>query len=143
MTDSGFFRFDRLPANVAIGYVEGGRTNVETLPIIGGPDGGMFTTVADVERLWRGVLEGRVIGPEFVTSFLEKSAHARDQTFYGRGVWFQDDPPLHYIIGQDAGVSFRSSLRADGTIATVVSNSSRGAWPMVRAIEGWIRSRTH
>jgi CubicO group peptidase (beta-lactamase class C family) len=141
MRDSGFFRFDRLPPNVATGYVEGGNTNVETLPIIGGPDGGMFATVADIERLWRGVLDHRVIGPSLVDSFLGKAVHAREQTFYGRGVWIQDDPPLHYIVGQDAGVSFRSSLRADGTIATVVSNTSRGAWPMVRAIEGWIRSR--
>jgi len=142
MTDSGFFRFDRLPANVATGYVEGGRTNVETLPIIGGPDGGMFATVADIERLWRGVLDHRVMGPEFVTAFLDKAVHAKDQTYYGRGVWIQGEPLLHYIVGQDAGVSFRSSRRADGTIATVVSNTSRGAWPMVRAIEGWIRSRT-
>ena len=147
MTGSGFFRFDRLPPNVATGYVEtangGWRTNVETLPIIGGPDGGMFATVGDLEKLWRGVLDNRVMGPELVSRFLAKAASdpAKPNISYGRGVWIQDDPPVHFIVGQDAGVSFRSSARADGTIATVVSNTSRGAWPMVRAVEGWLRSR--
>ena len=62
MADSGFFRFDRLPPCVANGYVDTGdgrwRTNVHTLPIIGGPDGGMFATVGDIDRLWRGFFAG-------------------------------------------------------------------------------------
>lgn len=151
MADSGFFRFDQLPPRVATGYVEtaggGWRTNAQSLPIIGGPDGGMFATVQDIERLWRGVLAGDVITPELAARFLAKAATnaASEHSFYGRGVWIHDDgahPPLHYIVGRDAGVSFRSNAYADGTIATVVSNTSRGAWPMIRAIDAWIRART-
>ena len=147
MTDSGFFRFDRLPPRVANGYVETGpggwRTNIETLPIIGGPDGGMFATVGDIDRLWRGFFAGAVVSPATASMFMNKAATAKESLFYGHGIWIHDDNsgrPVHYIIGGDAGVSFRSSAHSHGTIATVVSNTSNGAWPMITAIDDWIRS---
>lgn len=151
MADSGFFRFDRLPPRVAKGYVEtengGWRTNSNSLPIIGGPDGGMFATVGDMDRLWRGFFAGAVISPKLVTRFMQRAATQVEKahTFYGHGLWIHDDgvgPPLHYLVGSDAGVSFRSSAHADGTFATVASNTSRGAWPMIKAIDDWIRSNT-
>ena len=65
-------------------------------------------------------------------------------SFYGHGHWIHDDGTwlVHYIVGQDAGVSFRSNAYANGTIATVVSNTSAGTWPMIRSIDSWIRSRS-
>jgi len=149
MIDSGFFRFDRLPPRVANGYVETGdggwRTNVDSLPIIGGPDGGMFATVGDIDRLWRAFFAGAVLSPELASMFMQKAAArlGHPHSFYGHGVWIHDDgagPPLHYIVGSDAGVSFRSSAHSDATFATVVSNTSKGAWPLIRAIDDWIRS---
>ena len=150
MADSGFFRFDRLPPPAATGYVEIGnghwRTNVDSLPIIGGPDGGMFATVGDIDRLWHSFFDAEVLSPELTSVFMEKAATdtAKPHSFYGHGHWIHDDgiQPLHYIVGQDAGVSFRSNAYANGTIATVVSNTTRGAWPMIRSIDSWIRSRT-
>lgn len=144
MTDSGFFRFDRLPPRVATGYVEtkdgGWRTNAESLPIIGGPDGGMFATVSDIERLWRGFFAGDVLSPGLTAQFMEKTPTdpAKPRSFYGRGHWFLDEVP--FIVGADAGVSFLSNAYPEGTIATVVSNTSGGAWPMIRAINEAIRS---
>ncbi|MGH7726900.1 MAG: serine hydrolase domain-containing protein [Candidatus Eiseniibacteriota bacterium] len=150
MADSGFFRFDRLPPRTANGYVEIGngnwRTNVDSLPIIGGPDGGMFATVGDIDRLWRGFFAAEVLSPELTSVFMGKAATdaTKPHSLYGHGHWIHDDGirPLHYIVGQDAGVSFRSNAYANGTIATVVSNTSRGAWPMIRSIDSWIHSRT-
>src|SRR5688572_6509606 len=150
MANAGFFRFDQLPPAAATGYVETGdgnwRTNVDLLPIIGGPDGGMFATVADIDRLWRGFFAAEVLSPELTSVFMAKAATdaGKPHSFYGHGHWIHDDGirPLHYIVGQDAGVSFRSNAYAGGTIATVVSNTSRGAWPMIRSIDSWIRSRT-
>jgi CubicO group peptidase (beta-lactamase class C family) len=151
MMDSGFFRFDRLPPRVANGYVEtddeGWRTNIYSLPIIGGPDGGMFTTSATSTGSGSGFFAGAVMSRELVSSFMKKAAvrAERAHSFYGHGVWIHDDgagPPLHYIVGGDAGVSFRSSAHSDGTFATVVSNTSQGAWPMITAIDDWIRSRS-
>ena len=148
MTDSSFFRFDRLPARVATGYVEtkdgGWRTSAESLPIIGGPDGGMFTTVDNADRLWRAFLAGRILSPSLTSRFLAKAATntADPHTYYGHGHWILDDGTrmVRFIIGQDAGVSFRSNAYENGTVATVVSNTSQGAWPMIRAVDRWIAS---
>ncbi len=122
MSRSGFFRFDALPPEVALGYLGDGRTSAEVLPIIGGPDGGVFATVGDVDRLWRGLLDGAVLSPALGARFV------RD----GFGV-FHGDGAL-YIEGGDAGVSFRSTVHDRRTIATVVSNTTRGAWPVVDAL---------
>jgi len=97
MTATAFLRSDSLPGTAAIGYLEDGRTNVFHLPLRGSGDGGLYTTLDDVDRFWAFVGGG---GPE-------------------------------RISGSDAGVSFRS---ARGRF-TVMSNTSRGAWPIVEALQ--------
>ena len=52
MRDTAFFRSDELPGRAAIGYLENGRTNVFHLPVRGSGDGGAYTTLDDVDRLW-------------------------------------------------------------------------------------------
>jgi hypothetical protein len=108
----------------------------------------LFATVGDIDRLWRGVFDGAVLSPELTSVFLKKATPVtgEEHSFYGHGVWIHDDgagTPLRYLVGSDAGVSFRSSAHSEGTFATVVSNTSKGAWPMFRAIDDWIRSREH
>ena len=54
---------------------------------------------------------------------------------YGRGVWLGDGGDHVWIEGQDAGVSFQSGVRrARGVEYCVFSNTSDGAWPLVRHI---------
>ena len=145
MTSSGFFRFDRLPRNTASGYVDaedGWNTNIYDLPRIGGPDGGAFVSVADMESLWRSILTGQLLSETMVRNCLSRVAHVDGPQHYGRGVWIrEDDPgqPVLYVVGADAGVSFRSSCYGDDTIVTVVSNTSDGAWPLSREIDQWVR----
>ena len=51
MISSGFFAFNDLPYNTALGYKKDTtQTNVYNLPIRGGGDGGMYTTCEDLER---------------------------------------------------------------------------------------------
>ena len=72
MISSGFFKMDQLPTNTAIGYLEtdksSNKSNIYQLPIIGGGDGGMYTTVKDMDRFWDAFLEG-----EIVNSNIEKT----------------------------------------------------------------------
>ena len=147
MDASGYFRFDRLPRRVASGYVrsaQGWRTNIYTLPIIGGPDGGAYATVDDLERLWTALFAGELLSPALTRTFLQKVGRDRDGLFYGRGMWIEDDgvqPPCIYVEGRDAGVSFRSTCYAEHTIATVVSNTSDGAWPMIEVVDRFVREQ--
>ena len=52
MTSTAFLRSDSLPGTAAIGYLENGRTNVFHLPVRGSGDGGIYTTLDDVDRFW-------------------------------------------------------------------------------------------
>lgn len=147
MDRSGFFRFDQLPPDTAIGYRDDGRTNADALPIIGGPDGGMFTTAGDLRRLWQGLLAGEIVSRELVDTFLTKTSSCGDGLHYGRGVWIRDwvrdqgdSSPVPYVEGCDAGVSIRSCLYPPDTVVTVVSNTTDGAWPVVRAVDEVVRS---
>ncbi|MEZ5064522.1 MAG: serine hydrolase domain-containing protein [bacterium] len=145
MDSSGFHAFDRLPENTATGYIdeEGGtwRTNAFQLPIIGAADGGMFATVGDVANLWHAFLRGSIVSREIIEDFTHPHARAEkegEHVHYGRGLWITEPPgraPTLSIEGYDAGVSFRSSFRPeDGSLVTVVSNTTRGAWPVLRAL---------
>jgi CubicO group peptidase (beta-lactamase class C family) len=100
MTATSFLRSDSLPGSAALGYLEDGRTNVFHLPVRGNGDGGIYTTLDDVDRFW---------------------------TLVG------DDGPAK-LEGADAGVSFYS---VRGRF-TVISNTSGGAWPIVRQLRDTI-----
>lgn len=68
---TGFYRMDSLPANTALGYIKDAdsdimRTNIFSLPIIGGSDGGLFTCAQDMDTLWRAIFAGRVLSGNMV-----------------------------------------------------------------------------
>ena len=65
---TGFLRSDELPGDAAVGYLAADgpadRTNVFHLPVLGSGDGGIYSTVADVHRLWQALDGGRIVAPE-------------------------------------------------------------------------------
>jgi CubicO group peptidase (beta-lactamase class C family) len=146
MTRSGFFAFNRLPEGTALGYVEepgGWRTNIYDLPIIGGADGGAYMTVSDMAGLWSAFWGGQILPPELVKTFASSYVQAEADgpyTYSGHGLWMHDEPGVRrevYTTGCDAGVSFRSSVDRENDLQiTVISNTTNGAWPVVRDIYG-------
>ena len=149
MDQSGYFAMNRLPENTALGYVEdaaGWRTNIYNLPIVGASDGGAFTTAHDVEILWKAFWGNAILPKALVDSYTQpfiKGSTQRDDIFYGHGIWMRAGAGGNreeYITGSDAGVSFRSIVnRADDLQITVLSNTSDGAWPILRAIDAALR----
>ena len=136
---TAFLRNDELPPGVATGYLyaTGLRTNVLHLPVRGSGDGGAYSTVADVHRLWDAVTAGRVISPELVEEMTRpRSSSGPGRDRYGLGVWLQpDDDRVLELHGYDAGASFHSVHdRVRRTTWTVISNTSEGAWPLVRLL---------
>jgi len=104
MRDTAFLRSDALPGRAAFGYLADGRTNVFHLPVRGSGDGGVYSTLDDVDRYWAFVGDRPPLG-----------------------IAWRD--PLA-LVGADAGVSFRSE---PGRF-TVISNTSTGTWPVVRSL---------
>ncbi len=150
MVDTDFLRSDELPTGTAVGYLraDGMRTNVLHLPVRGSGDGGVYTTVADVRRLWTSLFAGRIVSEESVREMTRpRSDDPAGGRRYGLGFWLHATTDTVILEGYDAGVSFRSlhDPHADLT-ATVISNWSDGAWDVARfhellRLERWLHAR--
>jgi CubicO group peptidase (beta-lactamase class C family) len=76
MSASGFLRLDEPHPDVAVGYLDpdspGGnrRTNIYSVPVIGGPDGGAFSTVTDLDRFLHHIADNSLMG-EITAEMLE------------------------------------------------------------------------
>jgi CubicO group peptidase (beta-lactamase class C family) len=139
MDRSAFLRSDELPGSAAIGYLgtEGLRSNIFHLPVRGNGDGGMYTTVGDVHTFWDAFLGGRIVPTAWVAEMIRPRSDVPEEGMrYGLGVWLHATTDAVILLGADAGASFRT-LHDPATRATytVVSNTTSGAWPMVRALD--------
>jgi CubicO group peptidase (beta-lactamase class C family) len=144
MDDTGFLRSDELPGDAALGYlaVDGPRTNVFHLPVMGSGDGGIYSTADDVRRFWDALFAGRIVPTEIVTEMVSpRSEVPEEEKRYGLGFWLHATSDVVMLEGYDAGVSFRSMHDpGSATTATVISNTSEGAWPMVELLDGLVWS---
>lgn len=149
MTDSGYFSFDALPSNTALGYIDmadgSWKTNIYSLPVKGGSDGGAYVTVEDMRKLWQALLGQLLLKEETLNNLLTPHSQVNETGFYGYGVWIrkQEDEILKYhVMGYDPGVSFHSACYpAAQTIAVVCSNKSSGAYEILKAVEETLQVR--
>ncbi|GMA32854.1 serine hydrolase domain-containing protein [Litorihabitans aurantiacus] len=138
LTGTAYLRSDALPANAAVGYVEVDgewRTNVHHLPVVGGGDGGIWTTAADLVTFWDALLAGRIVPRELVEEMLrERTAETDDELAYGLG-FYLPEPGVVQLIGQDAGASFSSRHTiATARTASVLTTTADAAWDVESAI---------
>jgi len=135
LVDTTFPRLDDLPGRAAIGYLPGRgyRSNAFHVPIRGGGDGGAYSTARDLARLWSALFSGRVVSPAQLAE-MRRPQHVAGARAYGLGLWL--DETSVFIEGSDAGISFRSRFDpATGLSYAVLSNTTRGAWPLVKALD--------
>jgi CubicO group peptidase (beta-lactamase class C family) len=139
LVSTGFVRGDELPADAAVGYLEGGglRTNVLHLPVVGSGDGGIFSSADDIARLWRAWSGGDIVPVELRDMMWRPRSVVPDERMrYGLGCWVHATTPTVSLVGMDAGVSFRSVHDPERDIThTVLANTSSGAWPITKAID--------
>jgi CubicO group peptidase (beta-lactamase class C family) len=132
--DTAFLRSDELPTRTAVGYLDSRslRTNVFHLPVRGSGDGGIYSTAADVRALWTSLFAGEIVAAEWVEEIVRPRSVTKTGR-YGLGVWLGSSSEIVWLVGMDAGVSFQSlhDPRSNVT-ATVISNTSDGAWPIAR-----------
>ena len=138
MVDTAFLRSDELPGRAARGYlsVDGLRTNVLHLPVLGSGDGGIYSTVADLSAFWDSLFAGRIVSPGRVADMVRpRSDWPEESRRYGLGFHLHATGDGIWLEGYDAGVSFVSLHRPTSLITyTVISNWSDGAWPIVRLL---------
>jgi CubicO group peptidase (beta-lactamase class C family) len=96
MTDSGFFRLDEAVPDVAVGYLPREsrdapwRTNVYRIPVVGGADGGAFSTARDLDRFLRAYDDGTLLG-DLRDVVLTPHTDAGDGFHQGYGVHLYPD----------------------------------------------------
>lgn len=123
MNHTGFYRFDETPKNkivMATGYTQNNKTNIYSLPVIGGGDGGVFISVLDMNKFWLWFENGACdknnicqISNELINkawSILATEHYdGNDGDSYGYGFWIQkNNPDTIMIQGFDPGVCFFS-----------------------------------
>ena len=136
MVDTAFLRSDEPSGRMALGYLhlDGLRTNVMHLPVRGNGDGGIYTTVADVHVFWNALFDGQIVPEEWVAEMTRPHSEVpQENARYGLGFLLSETGSTVNLVGGDAGVSFYSAHDpAIRSTWTVVSNTTDGAWPMVR-----------
>ena len=96
MGASGFFRLDEALPDVAVGYLprtdpsSPWRSNVYSVPVVGGADGGAFSTVGDLDRFLRAYADGTLLG-ELREVMLTPHTDAEDGFHEGYGVHLYPD----------------------------------------------------
>ncbi len=137
MSDSGYFSTDCLPERTAFGYIENKddgtwKTNFFAIPIVGGPDGGAYTTAADMTRFWSALRGNKLLLPETTRLLLTPHIAATSEgenAHYGFGVWITvvDGGLVSFNVGGwDPGVNVWSEVfPAQNTELTLLSNTNR------------------
>lgn len=141
MSESGYFRLDRLPKNTAYGYIDEGdswRTNQYAIPVRGGADGGAFVTAGDMAKFWNRLMDGTLLPEQMKNQLLAVQAQQGEEA-YGYGVWIarqEGEVVKYHVMGEDPGVNFHSGYYpGQKSIVTVLSNAGDGAYDIVKAIE--------
>ena len=139
MRDTAFLRSDELLGRAARGYlfVDGLRTNVFHLPVIGNGDGGIYSTAADLSAFWDSLFAGRIVSLERVAEMVRpRSDWPQESKRYGLGFHLHATGDGVQLEGYDAGVSFSSKHQPSSSITySVFSNWSEGAWPIMGLLD--------
>jgi CubicO group peptidase (beta-lactamase class C family) len=139
MEDTAFLRSDELPGRAALGYlaVDGLRTNVFHLPVLGSGDGGIYSTAADLSAFWDSLFTGQIVAPELVAEMVRPHGDwPRGSKRYGLGFHLQASGDAVWLEGYDAGVSFASLHQPSSSVTyTVIANWSEGAWPIIELLD--------
>jgi CubicO group peptidase (beta-lactamase class C family) len=150
MTATGSWRLDELPPGCATGYVEapsGPRANFYSIPVASGPDGGVFTSLADLDLLWDALLSGSLLGRPVTEAWTAPVIERGPRSSCCRGFFTmrrrllaagEPERDLYVTEGDDPGYRCFSVVSADRTVRfTILSNGGKGFWDLVeRCVEG-------
>lgn len=145
MHDSGYFELDALPASTALGYIDfpEGRwkTNIYSVPVKGGADGGAFVSINDMANIWDALMNFELLSELYTQKLLTPYINTNDNfnRFYGYGIWIDqiaDEITKYHVMGYDPGVSFHSAYYPKTcNVSVVCSNESEGAFDIFKTIE--------
>lgn len=149
MEDAAFLSMDGVNPRLAEGYTDGGtRKNIYSYPPTGTPDGGACISVADIDRFFSAIADGKLFSRETSRFFLEPHCsltrpfawNGRENATWRTGCAFEfvevgGKVSYLYKEGVNAGVSAMVSYHPgiDAVIA-LLSNDESDVWKIHDAI---------
>ena len=140
MARSGYLRLDEPHPDVATGYLralhgEPERSNVYSVPVIGGGDGGCLSTARDIDRLLRVIASGDLLGHDLTAAMLGRHAHVEADRWAGYGCFLR--PGMFGHGGGDPGVEVLCRHMPERELTFVVLCNVEGAlddaWRLLEA----------
>jgi len=110
MTSSGYLRSDDAHPDVAVNYLPRAdpgapwRSNVFSVPVVGGGDGGAHVTPRDVDRFLRTLASGDLLGRELTAGMLTRHVPVAEGFAMGHGVFLRTGDDGFGHGGGDPGV---------------------------------------
>jgi hypothetical protein len=136
MSDSGYFRLDEPVPDLAIGYRRASpdgpwRSNVYSIPVIGGGDGGAMCTARDLDQFLRAYADGTLLGP-LRDVVLTRHADAGDGFGEGYGVHLYPDGRYGHGGGDPGVEALLHRWPEEDVHLVVLLNAEVGLAPEVR-----------
>lgn len=145
MWDSGYFALDEPRPDLATGYLtparpgEPWRSNIYSTPVVGGPDGGAFSTTRDLDRFLVATEAGTVVGPQLRDLMLTPHIPVEEDISMGYGVYVRPGGRFTHD-GGDPGVEAvarrNTALGASVVALGNIEGSLDRLWgPLIDALE--------
>ena len=135
MADSGYFRLNDSVPDLALGYLPSGRSNIYSVPVIGSGDGGAFATARDLDRFFRAIAAGTLLGDELTGLMRTRHVRINERVAMGYGLFLTETSLSHG--GGDPGVETGARHYPDRDLSMVVLCNEEGsfdaAWDLVEA----------
>ncbi len=146
MVDAGYFASNQLPPRTALSYIHDSsgnwRSNIFAVPIVGGGDGGAYTSCLDWYQFWGALRTHKLLGEAMTSEFLRPQLPTGDTppyTHYGLGVWINqvdEQLAMFFVEGGDPGVAMRSAwFPAQDILLTVLGNTEGVVWKAFKGIQ--------
>jgi CubicO group peptidase (beta-lactamase class C family) len=142
MASSGYFRSDEPVPDVALGYLprsgpdDPWRSNVFSVPVIGGGDGGAHATPRDIDRFFRSIASGGLLGDELSAAMRSRHAVVDEETWLGYGLFVLGDGTFSHG-GGDPGVETGARYLPEQDRTMVILCNGEGmldpAWDLVES----------
>ncbi|QBR92418.1 serine hydrolase domain-containing protein [Nocardioides euryhalodurans] len=142
MADSGYLRLDDAHPDVALAYLPRTdpsapwRTNVFSVPVVGGGDGGALVTAPDVDRFLRAIAGGDLLGEELTATMRTPYVRVDHEAAMGYGIFLLDEGGFGHG-GGDPGVETGARHLPDQDVSIVVLCNGEDmldeAWDLVEA----------
>lgn len=140
MSSSGYFRSDEAVPDVAVCYLarpgadEPWRSNIFSVPVIGGGDGGGHSTPRDLDRYLRAIASGDLLGEPLSSLMRRPHVLVDDAVSYGYGLFVRADGTFGHG-GGDPGVETVARHLPDRELTLVALCNGEGmledVWPLL------------